>query len=80
MTEKLRWVSQRYRDVVHTKTRGDIVVDSCNTFDVGYETMVFPCDDSGNITSFLELDRRIYDTEEEMKTGHYEMMGKWMCI
>ena len=79
MTEKLRWI-KGYRDVVHTKTRGDVVVDSCNNFDVGYETMVFQCDSLGNIESFLDLDRMIYDTEEEMEKGHYQMMGKWMCI
>lgn len=80
MKEKPRWVKPGYKDVIRTKTKGSVVVDSCDTFDVGYETMVFPCDNNGNITNFLDLDRRIYDTEEEMKKGHYEMIGKWMCI
>ena len=69
-----------YRDIVNTRSRGTVAIDSCNTFDVGYETMVFPCDSVGNIESFLDLDRRIYDTEDEMEKGHYQMIGKWMCI
>ena len=45
-------------------------IDSCFTADHGYETMVFPCDEKGNVTDWGELYCEIYDTQTEMEVGH----------
>lgn len=42
-----------------------------------YESMVFRCDQDGEITDFTELDFRRYNTEEEARAGHQEMVEKW---
>lgn len=52
-------------------------VDSNNTWDHGYETMVFACDSEGNVTSWAELDVMLYDSLEEMQAGHKAMVEKW---
>ena len=41
-----------------------------------YETMVFPGDESG-IRDWGELDFRRYDSEEEAREGHDEMVERW---
>ena len=52
-------------------------VDSGYTLDHGYETMVFACDNEGNVTDWLNLDEEWYDSPEEMQTGHKAMVEKW---
>ena len=43
----------------------------------GYETMVFPCDEKGNVSSWADLDKANYNTEEEARKGHEKMVKKW---
>lgn len=45
-------------------------VSSCFTFDHGYETMIFLCDDKGNVLDWGDLYAEWYETEEEMTAGH----------
>jgi len=42
-----------------------------------FETMVFPCDVTGNVTAWGELDSDRYSTEEEARIGHAAMVEKW---
>lgn len=65
-----------FRDVISCST-GWVLVDSRNTFDVGYETMVFRCDADGNVEQWLELDMDRYPTFEAMAVGHRKMIEKW---
>jgi hypothetical protein len=37
---------------------------------VGYETMVFPCNPDGKVTSWVELAVDRYRTEEQASEGH----------
>lgn len=52
-------------------------VSSIYTLDNGYETMVFMSDEKGKIFDFNDLDYKHYQTYEEMKKGHKEMVAKW---
>lgn len=47
--------------------------DSRYTFDAGYETMVFPCDENGNVTSWGDLYVEHYITQEQMNVRHKEI-------
>lgn len=42
------------------------LVDSCYTWDWGYETMVFGCDSKGNVKSWRDLFVARYQSESEM--------------
>ena len=49
-------------------------VDSRLTFDHGYETMVFRCDENGHVLSWSDLYAEWYSCEEDMKDGHSEII------
>ena len=42
-----------------------------------YETMVFECDEEGEVTNWAEVDISRYHTEEEAREGHATMVDKW---
>lgn len=63
--------------VVKRTENSYVLVDSCNTIDHGYETMIFECDEEGNVSNWNDIDADWYDTEEEMKIGHQKMCEKW---
>jgi len=42
-----------------------------------FETMVFPCNEIGEVQDWEELDKKNYQTEEEAKKGHQAMVKKW---
>ncbi len=42
-----------------------------------FETMVFKCNRFGDISSGAELDSGRYDSKQEAKKGHEEMVKKW---
>ena len=65
------------RTVVKSKQYNYVAVDTCYTFDRGWETMVFPCDKNGNILSWLDLDAMLYSSRQEAAIGHVEMVNKW---
>ena len=52
-------------------------IDSRETLESGYETMVFPCDNDGNVENWQHIDRKLYNTYEEMQAGHTETVKKW---
>lgn len=51
-------------------------VDSAYTFDAGYETMVFPCDERGKVSDWGDLYARWYASEIEMEAGHNDICLK----
>ena len=67
----------RLTSIVQTKSRGTVLIDSANTMDRGYETMVFNCDSEGHVELWLDLDCALYSTKEEMMDGHRKMIEKW---
>ena len=54
-------------------------VDSNNTIDKGYETMVFRCDANHNVTSWLELYCERYSTEDDMRNRHHYICRNLEC-
>ena len=68
-----------YRDIVKTN-RGYVLVDSRETFDMGYETMVFKCNERGQVDIWLDIDVARYPTYAEMGKGHACMVDKWKEI
>ena len=56
---------------------GYAFVSTCQTFDHGLETMVFPCDENGEVTDWLELEAdRYYDMAEAL-SGHNAIADRW---
>jgi len=45
----------KLRNVVNTRNHGYVAIDTCYTFDHGFETMVFKCDKNGNIIDWSDL-------------------------
>jgi hypothetical protein len=43
-----------------------------------FETMVFACDEDGEVTSWRELDFARYSTREDAAKGHEEIVERWM--
>jgi hypothetical protein len=39
-----------------------------------FETMVFPCDEQGTVTDWLELDCRRYHSAEAAREGHNDVV------
>lgn len=67
-----------YRDCVAVGNTGRyVVIDSRETFDAGYETMVFESSGDGDVLDWGELDVERYDNWEEMKKGHETICEKW---
>jgi hypothetical protein len=56
---------------------GHVFVSTNNTFDNGWETMVFECDDKGKPTNWTELDCDRYSDESEARNGHKLIVAKW---
>lgn len=68
-----------YRNIVKTKDGNYVLIDSRDTFDCGYETMVFRCEENGNVENWLDIDVDRYSTLEEMIDGHTRMIKKWIA-
>lgn len=56
---------------------GFVYVSTVDTFDVGWETMVFECDENGNVISWTELDVSNYDDGDDARSGHLVMTSRW---
>ncbi len=67
------------RDIVKIKKSHHeyVAVDTQLTMDAGWETMVFPCDETGYILNWGEYDVDRYPDEESAVKGHKEMIKKW---
>ncbi len=59
------------------KTGQYVRIDTCNTFDAGLETMVFRCDQNGEVKNWEELDDMHYGNVTEATEGHIRMWDKW---
>ena len=57
----------KLRNVVNTRNHGYVAIDTCYTFDHGFETMVFKCDKNGNIIDWSDLDVDMYDNAENSR-------------
>ena len=42
-----------------------------------YETMVFACDEQGEVTDWRELDFARYTTEDDARAGHEDIVARW---
>ncbi len=42
-----------------------------------FETMVFECDENGDVSDWKDLDKDNYNTEEGAEIGHQKMVKKW---
>lgn len=69
--------SNKYSATVQEPNGNYVWIDTRYTADHGWETMVFKCDDEGNVSDWGELDWNIYDNEEEAIVGHQQMISKW---
>lgn len=54
-----------------------VVVSSVYTLDCGFETMVFPADEEGEIFKFKDYECVHYKSYEEMRIGHEKIVKKW---
>lgn len=52
------------------------LVDSCFTFDCGFETMIFMCNDDGKVIDWCDLYVEHYNTKSEMEIRHYEIVSE----
>lgn len=58
---------------------GYVWVSTCLTPDHGWETMVFPCDATGEVSDWLELDAERYSGRGEAEEGHGEVISRWQA-
>lgn len=65
---------------VRTKGGQYVWVDTCFTLDHGFETMVFPCDEQGNVTDWGDLDMNLYPNAESAKMGHELTCKVWADV
>lgn len=74
----IRWTPRGgvLNDRVKTKS-GYVVIDSRDTQDRGFETMVFKCDEDGYTSDWTSLDTAWYGSFEEMEAGHKSIVEKW---
>lgn len=54
-----------------------ILVDTTQMIDGSFETLVFSCDEEGNILDFNDLDCDSYTSKEEAMCGHQRMIENW---
>jgi len=59
----------------HTTSDGKYWISTNNTFDHGWETMVFAIKD-GKV-DYTDLDRDLYINENDAVIGHTAMIQKW---
>ena len=65
------------KDVIKTQGGEFVYISTCFTLDHGWETMVFACNDNGEVTCWADLDAEWYDTEEQASDGHKIMIDRW---
>lgn len=54
-----------------------VLVDTTQMIDGSFESLVFSCDEEGNILDFKDLDCDSYTLEEEAMCGHQRMIENW---
>lgn len=56
---------------------GYAYIDTANTFDKGWETMVFECDRHGYVRTWNDLYVRRYPNKQSARQGHAETVREW---
>lgn len=54
-----------------------VLVDTTQMIDGSFETLVFSCDEEGNILDFKDLDCDSYTSGKEAMCGHQRMIENW---
>lgn len=67
----------KLREVIRTRTGRYVMIDTCYTWDHGWETMVFACNERGEVIDWRSLDMENYETQTGAAMGHYGMVKKW---
>lgn len=63
--------------ILSNKGYGYVKVDTCNTFDSGWETIVFQADEKHNVLSSKDLFVKHYASEEDAIAGHNQILAEW---
>ena len=61
----------------HTTTSGKYFISTNNTFDHGWETMVFSRNPQSGDIDYAEIDVTWYESEEDAYDGHDRIISKW---
>ena len=56
---------------------GYVWVSTCNTFDHGLETMVFPCNERGDVLDWGEIASDRYEDVPEAESGHAATVSRF---
>lgn len=70
-----RYFDRQFSHFVRTNDGTIYYVDSCNTFDRGYETMVFAANEELKVTNWNDLYAEWYNSFEEMQEGHNRIIN-----
>lgn len=68
------------RDIIQTSDGKFVMIDTRDTADRGWETMIFQCDRNGRVSTRgwnKPLGERRYKTIEEANAGHAEIVNDW---
>lgn len=71
------FISNGYRTII-SNGENHFCIDTCYTDDCGNESMVFECDENGEVTDWDDLDCRRYFGDSEMEKVHNEMVQNWI--
>lgn len=75
--DKENKITGGYRTII-SNGENHFCIDTCFTDDYGNESMVFMCDENGQVTDWSDLDCRRYFDDSEMENVHNEMVQKWI--
>ena len=56
----------------------ELAPDLYNELGGEFETMVFPCDEQGNVTDWMELTCRRYRSVADARAGHNDVVLDWI--
>lgn len=71
----------RMQTVIVRDVKGEqrtFMVSTCNTFDAGWETMVFACEPDGRITEWGNLYCARYEDQTAAAAGHEITAQSWV--
>ena len=66
-----------YRTII-SNGENHFLIDTYYTDDWGNESMVFECDENGEVTYWSDIDCRRHFGDSEMEKVHNEMVQKWI--
>lgn len=66
-----------YRTIISNGEK-HFMIDTCYTFDCGNESMVFKCDENGDVERYIDLDCKRHFNDSEMEKVHNEMVQEWI--